>query len=101
SVSVVNLPSFPTRRSSDLSAGPAVRFPESHLLRLACVLLVLDVFLPELFLELRIGLLFRRAPQTARDDVVIAPIGNRAARGAGRSEEHTSELQSRENLVCR
>src|SRR5690606_16603201 len=31
----------------------------------------------------RIGLLFRRAPQTARDDVVIAPIGNRAARGAG------------------
>src|SRR5690349_24087457 len=25
----------------------------------------------------------------------------RAARGAGRSEEHTSELQSRRDLVCR
>src|SRR5690606_41194854 len=27
--------------------------------------------------------------------------GNREAPSAGRSEEHTSELQSRENLVCR
>src|SRR5690606_40632777 len=27
--------------------------------------------------------------------------GNRAAAAAYRSEEHTSELQSRENLVCR
>src|SRR5207302_4661544 len=28
-------------------------------------------------------------------------IGNARARLEGRSEEHTSELQSRENLVCR
>src|SRR5690606_41937577 len=29
------------------------------------------------------------------------PTGVDACPGAGRSEEHTSELQSRENLVCR
>src|SRR5690606_41013079 len=33
----------------------------------------------------------------------ISPAGSRCARAAipARSEEHTSELQSRENLVCR
>src|SRR5690606_41775549 len=30
-----------------------------------------------------------------------APAAGRPGRGAPRSEEHTSELQSRENLVCR
>src|SRR5436309_10715634 len=29
------------------------------------------------------------------------PAGDRACSSCGRSEEHTSELQSRENLVCR
>src|SRR5690606_40963413 len=29
------------------------------------------------------------------------PAGTLLVAGAGRSEEHTSELQSRENLVCR
>src|SRR5690606_39888221 len=64
------------------------------------------------------------APVSERDPVLVAPpavlhhrmdwiTGNRgksahtvqpscvSERGAGRSEEHTSELQSRENLVCR
>src|SRR3989442_5871172 len=30
-----------------------------------------------------------------------APAGSRAGAGDGRSEEHTSELQSRPHLVCR
>src|SRR5690606_41866896 len=30
-----------------------------------------------------------------------SPVANPAMNGQGRSEEHTSELQSRENLVCR
>src|SRR5690606_41488524 len=30
-----------------------------------------------------------------------APVGHRVPRQLVRSEEHTSELQSRENLVCR
>src|SRR5690606_41669997 len=39
----------------------------------------------------------RRAAVLARAGFVLRP----AARGRQRSEEHTSELQSRENLVCR
>src|SRR5690606_9969892 len=35
------------------------------------------------------------------DTVLFRYIGNSALLVAGRSEEHTSELQSRENLVCR
>src|SRR5690606_41871774 len=31
----------------------------------------------------------------------MAIAGARSSQGAARSEEHTSELQSRENLVCR
>src|SRR5260370_19762085 len=38
--------------------------------------LVVDVFLPELLLQLRIGLLLRRLPQPARDHIVIAAVGN-------------------------
>src|SRR5882724_806604 len=40
------------------------------------ILLVIDVFLPELLLQLRIGLLLRRLPQPARDDIVVAAVGN-------------------------
>src|SRR5690606_41607072 len=62
------LPSFPTRRSSDL--GRAAESPE----RLR-----------------RAGKPPSWSPQPAL----------RRCRPAVRSEEHTSELQSRENLVCR
>src|SRR5690606_3926742 len=33
--------------------------------------------------------------------VLLTPVRRRRFRSSGRSEEHTSELQSRENLVCR
>src|SRR3712207_7241917 len=52
-----------------------------------------------LFRSLRVG--------TGRDDEVVLELGARAvvdqvhARIDGRSEEHTSELQSRQYLVCR
>src|SRR5690606_39481480 len=36
-----------------------------------------------------------------RDDLSIANLIATGLFGDGRSEEHTSELQSRENLVCR
>src|SRR5690606_40985998 len=75
--SLRNLHSFPTRRSSDLSRKPPWR-------------------------SLHIGEhrgcrdnAGRRNRRSAR------PRGNRLADRPGRSEEHTSELQSRENLVCR
>src|SRR5690606_41884759 len=45
----------------------------------------------------------RRAPgaAAAQRQRLARPPGAAGAPGAGRSEEHTSELQSRENLVCR
>src|SRR5688572_33398460 len=76
------LPSFPTRRSSDLSStssssessrGGACR-PASSFLR-----------------HIRIGVIPRR-----REGLL-----HRSRRHPPRSEEHTSELQSQSNLVCR
>src|SRR5690606_40848301 len=86
-----DLPSFPTRRSSDLlsfSLSPAhislVHGEEGPLIRLIS---------------------HTDDPHWLR---VVGFIGWFAALGGfsllglgGRSEEHTSELQSRENLVCR
>src|SRR3712207_8200351 len=44
----------------------------------------------------------RRGTEHSRMVVVITPAGlERFLRGGGRSEEHTSELQSRQYLVCR
>src|SRR6202035_2695710 len=42
------------------------------------IFLVIDVFLPELLLQLRICPLLRRLPQPARDDIVVAAVGNLA-----------------------
>src|SRR5690606_42017343 len=42
----------------------------------------------------------QRLQRVAVERLVEQPLG-RADRIGGRSEEHTSELQSRENLVCR
>src|SRR5690606_42048316 len=85
------LPPFPTRRSSDLpkrdwshgklSENP--RFARSHRGRSR----------PP-----------RRRRAAARREQIATALGDPRAcpgRPAGRSEEHTSELQSRENLVCR
>src|SRR5207302_7561870 len=77
-----DLHSFPTRRSSDLrsscskkSAGSAKA--EARLCYLSCL---------------------RRYPVR---HLVVSSSAERAPGGRTRSEEHTSELQSRENLVCR
>src|SRR5690606_41926926 len=95
------LPPFPTRRSSDLSqtaritaVWPAVAAPLA-----AFGLLALARWLLE------------RVPAVGRAGVrlgrrVVQATTDRRPQLAGvaalvRSEEHTSELQSRENLVCR
>src|SRR5690606_40607394 len=87
-------PPFPTRRSSDL-AGP----PEQHLVTRPCLR----------------GPWTTEPLVTVHEDVqgelprlgVVVPHGvgthtrPLVTRQGRRSEEHTSELQSRENLVCR
>src|SRR5258707_6820023 len=42
-----------------------------------------------------------RAPKSVRCRGALATIRTRRTRAPGRSEEHTSELQSRQYLVCR
>src|SRR5699024_12387549 len=72
------LPSFPTRRSSDL-AGLIFFFFSSRI----C-----------LFCAKIEGKRFRAGTLVTEDDVCLKRIDRR-------SEEHTSELQSRFDLVCR
>src|SRR5206468_10656962 len=93
--------SFPTRRSSDLEkhvAGQALQNREGpgKVLRNCGIFLVED----ELISRIDIG---------AADDhhivflaaILDAPGPCGAAARVARSEEHTSELQSRSDLVCR
>src|SRR5207302_2138389 len=90
------LHSFPTRRSSDLVAPLAAHAQQSDRVK-------------------RIGVPVGRPPSMIRSRrpalplfavgsrSLVGPMGTTYASiiGLPRSEEHTSELQSRENLVCR
>src|SRR5205085_10329610 len=95
-----HLPSFPTRRSSDLNpgisnfagiAGPPnlteAYFGNSSLNSLG--------FLPNL--SQLTFLSFESNPVTNFSSLAALP----KLKGLDRSEEHTSELQSQSNLVCR
>src|SRR5690606_41054480 len=86
-----HLPSFPTRRSSDLATQHARRDPagrerllEHRRLRVS----------PVQHRDVGGRLPRRDACRDGRSDAV-------GLLAFARSEEHTSELQSRENLVCR
>src|SRR5690606_41966729 len=80
-----DLPSFPTRRSSDLT------------------LVMSAVFVPAAFLPGPTGIFYRQFSLTVATSIVLSGIVALTLTPAlcPRSEEHTSELQSRENLVCR
>src|SRR5690606_39759635 len=82
------LHSFPTRRSSDLSriyfASHRAAMHRSRA-RSSCTR----------------GLLVRRPSLASRSRGCSASRRRSTRRSRFRSEEHTSELQSRENLVCR
>src|SRR5690606_41888660 len=88
-----DLASCPTRRSSDLDRERCVRF--EHRARYQ-----------QAFRAIRTDQTAQRGLQAFRhgqaDLHLVEPDAIRAARhDPVRSEEHTSELQSRENLVCR
>src|SRR5690606_41889890 len=88
------LPSSPTRRSSDLLYFKALTSPPIEVL--AHRVLWSALFLAGVLrAQGRLGAL-ARALRSRR--LVLASLASAALL---RSEEHTSELQSRENLVCR
>src|SRR5690606_40579296 len=85
------LPTFPTRRSSDLSNSPVAATSRTGSASgpwAVCPLLRQNRRLPA---RLRV---------TMEASPAISSNGQNSS-AAARSEEHTSELQSRENLVCR
>src|SRR5690606_41258202 len=93
-------PSFPTRRSSDLISGNVLSLPLRPPAVLARAAASLDILSGGRF-ELGLG-------AGAFWEGIVAMGGRRLTPGQSvqalreaRSEEHTSELQSRENLVCR
>src|SRR5690606_41748042 len=93
--------SFPTRRSSDLLITRDFLVQHMDEFELANPLdRKADV-------RLRMGLgcsLYMRDPQCPRTRLALARCADHyldlVGRRIARSEEHTSELQSRENLVC-
>src|SRR5690606_40534431 len=94
------LHSFPTRRSSDLlpvlggmlAVGiPEYRLPKKQLAKDIETITSLGV---EVKTGVRVGKDISWEDLRSKHDAVFVAIGSR-------SEEHTSELQSRENLVCR
>src|SRR5690606_41676128 len=85
-------PSCPTRRSSDLRIPDRPPLRDLRLARSLSSRRTRD----------RLGRRSRRSSPTRFDTTPTHELMKIAALVAGiRSEEHTSELQSRENLVCR
>src|SRR5690606_41547487 len=94
------LPPSPTRRSSDLKDPK--RIPGLAAL-LTCVLLLLTYVSVTVAAMMYAGLgeTGTGLSNEANADDVFLAIKDGLLGPVGRSEEHTSELQSRENLVCR
>src|SRR5690606_40646653 len=84
-------PSFPTRRSSDLAVLWGVLRGRAGERERRCQRMAIRVVIADDHPLLRQGLV--KILSMEPDMEVVAE--------AQRSEEHTSELQSRENLVCR
>src|SRR5690606_40171868 len=97
----LDLPSFPTRRSSDLPAGitAGVLFVISFVFALNGMIKIIYHFdgvgKPVSIEDLKSEILKINSYDCP---VMVKEKGNKLI---VRSEEHTSELQSRENLVCR
>src|SRR5690606_41857147 len=92
-----DLRAFPTRRSSDLHDGRP-RGGRRRVVRVAALVAALAVVAGG-------GVAAERAHKVVTLDVdgQVVQVTSFAGSVSGllRSEEHTSELQSRENLVCR
>src|SRR5690606_41983346 len=93
------LHALPTRRSSDLGDGTACMIQTSQgRLQDRRPLSIIDIGSNSIRLVVYEGV--ARSPTVLFNEKMLAGLG-RGIVSTGRSEEHTSELQSRENLVCR
>src|SRR5206468_10383177 len=96
----LHLPSFPTRRSSDLEFFLDCQ-PGAHGKPLKPGGLI-PVTQTQSVVPLDIVQNVMRQPYVDRLRIIIDELGTGlAGRPQDRSEEHTSELQSRSDLVCR
>src|SRR5690606_42106384 len=89
------LPSFPTRRSSDLILGDQIALLCRGEAALGRDAELVEIGILACLVEFALQIV-QRFKYADLDQLGIAPQC-----GFSRSEEHTSELQSRENLVCR
>src|SRR5439155_23880307 len=93
------LPSFPTRRSSDLTSKIMKRLVQVAIVVIACVPVGTRALAPEQSRgDAHVTFARDVAPILYR---ACAPCHHDGGPGPFRSEEHTSELQSRGHLVCR
>src|SRR5690606_42155911 len=94
----LHLPSFPTRRSSDLYKSALIAKGGSYIIRGdrgTTRMMILAQMGPD---TLRTG---KHHPVVGQGDFDSLKKDTDGNFEVLRSEEHTSELQSRENLVCR
>src|SRR5439155_20374684 len=91
-----DLPSFPTRRSSDLAAVSSALPPISPIITIA---LVSSSSLNSRSASRKLVPMIGSPPMPMQVDWPIPRLVSCPT--ASRSEEHTSELQSRGHLVCR
>src|SRR5690606_41789112 len=89
-----DVPPFPTRRSSDLTVRRAAK---SSGISRACALILISAASTISPCTPSAGATWR----SARSAASTLRSRKAVALAATRSEEHTSELQSRENIVCR
>src|SRR5207302_11011713 len=96
-----DLPSFPTRRSSDLSVVGSHRYSHGGTFTISTT--VSEIGTAAELLLAKMGDEKPALPDRlgGDDDRDHGRSSHNEINGLARSEEHTSELQSRENLVCR
>src|SRR5204863_8158243 len=94
-----DLPSFPTRRSSDLATSP-VRWKAAERYAASSTARIVPAPVAAKTAATKAGV-HAHIPNSSQEWNVYPRIKRMAGRFFSRSEEHTSELQSRRDLVCR
>src|SRR5690606_39970503 len=96
----LDLHSFPTRRSSDLKFGPIITHPQikTPFTFLNCIYVNKEIWKKR---EVDQAILFHEQAHVQQKHTLDVLFIEILKIFFWRSEEHTSELQSRENLVCR